>query len=127
MTRLFYNKNLKSLSKELRAHSTLGEVTLWKYLRAKQVCGMQFNRQKPIGNYIVDFYCKKACLVIEIDGYSHSFSQKRKRDMTRQRFLEKMNLTVLRFSETEVLKEIDQVLKVIESFLVKKTNPPNPL
>jgi len=63
-----YNKSLKEFSRELRNHSTLSEVLLWNKLRASQFRGYGFNRQKPLNQYIVDFYCKKLNLVIEIDG-----------------------------------------------------------
>ena len=71
MKHIPYNKNLKEFSRKLRLDSTLSEVLLWKYLRAKQT-GYTFNRQKPLLNYIVDFYCKPLSLVIEIDGDSHN-------------------------------------------------------
>ena len=63
-----YNKDLKAFSRHLRNNSTLGEVLLWMQLRAGQLKGYKFNRQKPLGNYIVDFYCKRLNLVIEVDG-----------------------------------------------------------
>jgi very-short-patch-repair endonuclease len=63
-----YNKNLKAFSRKLRNNSTLGEILLWKQLRAGSMDGYTFNRQKPLGNYIVDFYCKPLNLVIEVDG-----------------------------------------------------------
>lgn len=66
-----YNKNLKQFSRNLRNNSTLSEVLLWQQLRAGNISGYKFNRQKPLDNYIVDFYCKKLNLVIEVDGASH--------------------------------------------------------
>ena len=66
-----YSKSLKEFSRELRSHSTLSEVLLWKQLRASRFRGYSFNRQKPLSKFIVDFYCKKLNLVIEIDGDSH--------------------------------------------------------
>ncbi|MER3463990.1 MAG: hypothetical protein C4329_05815 [Chitinophagaceae bacterium] len=68
---LRYNKSLKTFSRQLRNHSILGEVLLWKQLRAGSLMGYTFNRQKPLANYIVDFYCKPLQLVIEIDGGYH--------------------------------------------------------
>ena len=68
-----YNPYLKEKAKELRNNSTLGEIVLWKKLKGKQCYGFDFHRQKPINNYIVDFYCNKLNLVIEVDGYSHNF------------------------------------------------------
>jgi len=88
------------------------------------MCGYQFMRQKPIGDYIVDFYCSKLKLVIEIDGESHDgrFSY----DMQRQSFLESTGLTVLRFNDIDVKRDISNVLMAIEGW-VKMNNPPNPL
>ena len=68
---LAYNKNLKEFSRKLRNNSTLGEILLWKQLRGGKIRGYTFNRQKPLANYIVDFYCKSLRLVIEVDGGYH--------------------------------------------------------
>ncbi|WP_421763117.1 endonuclease domain-containing protein [Ekhidna sp.] len=79
-----YNKNLKQFSRNLRNNSTLGEVLLWQELRAGSINGHKFNRQKPLNNYIVDFYCKKLNLVIEVDGSSHYHEEARLQDKARQ-------------------------------------------
>ena len=68
-----YNPKLKQLARKLRNDSTRAEIKLWKELQNKQVYGYKFTRQKPIGNYIADFFCNKLKLVIEVDGYSHNF------------------------------------------------------
>ena len=73
--------------------------------------GYKFNRQKPIGNFIVDFYCKNLNLVIEIDGDIHKFQQEY--DQNRQAELERMDLIVLRYSNDEVLNEIQKVIAEI--------------
>lgn len=67
------NTSLSVLSRNLRNNSTLAEAVLWKYLQNKQAFGYRFRRQKVIGKYIVDFYCPKLKLVIEIDGSSHDY------------------------------------------------------
>ncbi len=69
--RIYYNPKVKKLARELRNDSTLSEVLLWNQLKARKMRGYQFMRQKPIGEYIVDFFCSKLKLVIEIDGESH--------------------------------------------------------
>jgi len=69
-----YNPELKSLAKELRRNMTLSEVLLWNELRKKQMLGFDFDRQRPIYNFIVDFYCKELSLAIEIDGDTHIYS-----------------------------------------------------
>ena len=66
-----YNPKLKKLARKLRNKSTKSEVLLWNYLKGRQIKGFDFHRQKPIGNYIVDFYCSELLLAIEIDGESH--------------------------------------------------------
>ena len=71
MIKITYNPKLKALSRELRKQGVLSEVLLWAHLNGRKMKGYQFTRQKPIGNYIVDFYCSKLKLVIEIDGESH--------------------------------------------------------
>jgi very-short-patch-repair endonuclease len=82
-----YNKRNRQLSRNLRNNSTLSEVLLWNELKAGKIKGYKFNRQKPLDNYIVDFYCKKLNLVIEIDGETHI--DKEKDDLIRQDKLEK--------------------------------------
>ncbi|SHM85167.1 Very-short-patch-repair endonuclease [Cyclobacterium lianum] len=112
-----YNKKLKEFSRELRAHSTLSEVLLWQKLRASQFRGYAFNRQKPLGNYIVDFYCRKLQLVIEIDGDCHFDGESVVEDQSRQLILEKMGLCFLRFLDSDVKKSMPFVLQEIGSFI----------
>lgn len=126
MSHIPYKKNLNEFARKLRKNSTIGEILLWKRLSGRKFCGLQFNRQKPLGKYIVDFYCKSMNLVIEIDGYSHGFEEVHQKDISKQADLESMGLTVLRFSENEVRNNIDNVLRTIEAF-VQTHNPPNPL
>ena len=80
-----YNPKLKQLAQNLRKKSTLGEVLLWQRLKGKAIKGRDFHRQKPIGNYIVDFFCSDLMLAIEIDGVSHEFKpeqdEKRQKDL----------------------------------------------
>ena len=109
-----YNKHLKEYSKKLRLDSTLSEVLLWNYLRAKQL-GYTFNRQKPLLSYIVDFYCKPLNLVIEIDGDSHN--HKYDLDVKRQEELEAYGLIFLRFDDKEVKQDINNVLRTIEGWI----------
>lgn len=80
--------------------------------------GYDFHRQKPIGNYIVDFFCYKLRLVIEIDGESHK--DKYEYDQKRQKYLENLGLSVLRFDDYEVKKDIDNVLRVIRIWIEKE-------
>lgn len=124
-----YNKNLKQFSRNLRNNSTLSEVLLWQQLRAGQVRGYKFNRQKPLGNYIVDFYCKKLALVIEVDGASHLIGDAPIRDRERQDILEKMGLQFLRFDDMDIKMNMSMVIRLLEDFMDEweRSNPPSPL
>jgi len=113
-----YDTNLKEFSRRLRKNSTLGEILLWQNLRAGSVMNYTFNRQKPLNRYIVDFYCKPLNLVIEIDGYYHYEQEQMIMDKERQRVLEEMGLSFLRFSELQVRKDMDWVLKEIKNYIV---------
>ena len=112
-----YNKNLKAFSRKLRNNSTLGEILLWKQLRAGKIRGFTFNRQKPLGNYIVDFYCKPLQLVIEVDGGYHFEKEQKILDAERQKILEEMNLRFLRFHDEEIRKDMEIVLRRIEQYV----------
>jgi very-short-patch-repair endonuclease len=126
---LQYNKNLKDFSRELRSNSALSEVLLWIELRAGTIRGYKFNQQKPLGRYIVDFYCKRLNLVIEIDGDSHHSSEAILKDDLRQKALEELGLSFLRFDDLDVKKQLTFVLDTINAFIddFEQKNPPNPL
>ena len=110
-----YNPYLKEKARELRNNSTPGEIRLWKKLKGKQCYGFDFHRQKPILNYIVDFYCYRLKLIIEIDGYSHNV--KAEGDRARDEELSKLGFTVLRFSEGEIINNMDLVLNSLSRFI----------
>jgi very-short-patch-repair endonuclease len=114
---LQYNKSLKHFSRELRKNITDAEKLLWSKIRGKQFKGYQFYRQKTISNYIVDFYCPKAHLIIEVDGGQHYSSEGKEKDRQRDRILEGMGLTVLRFSDREVFENGEAVLGKIWKYL----------
>ena len=107
-----YNKSNISLAKKLRKNMTPWERKLWyEFLRTYPV---RFQRQKAIGNYIVDFYCAKAQLVIELDGSGHYQSEQEQMDIERTRDLEAMNLKVVRFSNNDIVKNFTGVCEYIE-------------
>jgi len=110
---LTYNKNLKQFSQKLRKNMTDAEQRLWARIRGKQLKGYQFYRQKPIGDYIADFYCPKAKLVIELDGGQHYTEDGRQKDKIRDKYLSDNGLKVLRFSDKDVLAQIESVLEKI--------------
>jgi very-short-patch-repair endonuclease len=117
MYHLPYNQNLKEFSRKLRNNSTLGEILLWKQLRAGTMKGYTFNRQKPLGNYIVDFYCKALQLVIEVDGGYHFEEEQIIADKERQQLLEDMGLNFLRFHDEEIRKDMDMVMRTIQQYI----------
>ena len=110
--------NIKAKAKELRLNMTKAEKVLWERLKKKQVCGMHFRRQHPYGIYIIDFYCDKENLAIEVDGDIHMFTGEYDREKTR--YLESAGLMVLRFKNEEVETEVDNVIKLIINCLGAK-------
>ncbi|HYA39886.1 MAG TPA: DUF559 domain-containing protein [Syntrophobacteraceae bacterium] len=108
-----FNKNLKPLARQLRKNMTDAELALWSRLRRKQLNGRMFCRQKNFGNYIVNFFCPSAKLVAEIDGGQHYSVEGRAYDNTRNKYLAKVGLKVLRFSDHDVFKDMDAILSVL--------------
>lgn len=106
------NKELKNLSTQLRNNATAQENKLWyEFLRTYP---FRFNRQRIIGNYIVDFYCAKAKLVVELDGSQHYEDKGIKHDEKRTEFLEGLGLLVLRFSNLEINESFYEICTVID-------------
>ena len=118
-----YNKNLKKFARELRSNQTEAETFLWLKLRKRQVKNCRFYRQRIICNYIVDFYCPDARLVIEIDGGQHYSEPGMAKDAERDCHLADLGLTVMRFSAREVYENTEGVL---ESIYARLPNPPSP-
>jgi len=110
---LFYDQKLKGYARELRKNMTNVERLLWSKIRRKQLKGYQFYRQKIIGNYIVDFYCPKKRLIIELDGGQHYGEEGKKKDKKRDAYLKSIGLNILRFSDREVFENLDGVLERI--------------
>ncbi len=125
---LKYQPKLKQISRNLRSNQTDSEQLLWSRLRRRRLEGVQFYRQRPIGRYVVDFYAPTAKLVIEVDGGQHYEPTGRQLDVMRDDYLRSVGLCVLRFSNLDVMRELNNVLEVVlqavlESALV---NPPQP-
>lgn len=110
---LSYNKSLKELSRNLRKNMTDAESLLWSKIRGKQLKGYQFYRQKIIGNYIADFYCPKSKLIVEVDGSQHYSDEGKARDHIRDNYMTGAGMTVIRFSDRDVLKRLNAVLEEI--------------
>ena len=121
-----YNKNLKQFAQQLRENMTDAEKHLWWKIRMKQVQGLIFYRQKPIGEYIVDFYCPKAKLAIEIDGSHHLVGETIEYNRIRDEYIQSLGLGVLRFTNTDVLKNMRGVLERITDEVDKKIPEVNP-
>lgn len=115
MSILFNQSIRKNLRRKLRNNLTPPEVVLWAHIKNTQLSGLRFRRQYGIGRYVVDFYCPKKRLVIEIDGSYHTRPEVREYDRIRQRFIESFNICVLRFSSGDIFDNIDGVLKRIVS------------
>lgn len=110
---LQYNKNLKGFSRRLRKGMTVTEQLLWSKLRRKQFKDLQFYRQKIIGNYIADFYCPKAKLVIELDGGQHYTIEGKKKDKKRDAYMRSIGLQVLRFCDSDVFNNMQGITEEI--------------
>jgi len=120
--KIYYNPYLKEFARYLRNNSTKSEIKLWKYLKQKQMYGYAFHRQKPIDNYIVDFFCNRLCLAIECDGYSHQILDVYKKDIKKTSRLNELGISVLRFSDTQIMDEIDNVIRAIEEYVFRYEN-----
>ncbi|TAK56967.1 endonuclease domain-containing protein [Patescibacteria group bacterium] len=118
--KLVYNQSLKPLAQNLRRSGNLSEVLLWNQIKSKKL-GVKFLRQKPVDKYIIDFYCNELNLAIEIDGVSHD--AKVESDVERQNMLESKGIRFLRFSDTEVKRNIESVVKEIKEFINNKIPP----
>ena len=122
-----YNPKLKELARQLRNDSTKTEIFLWLKLKGKQMYGYDFHRQKPIDNYILDFFCYELMLGIEVDGYSHQFLEVYNKDRIKEKRMNDFGITVLRFSDDEVLNEMENVLRAIEYYIFEYgKHTPNP-
>jgi imidazole glycerol-phosphate synthase subunit HisF len=95
---------------------TQAEIVLWEYLRTKPL-GYKFRRQHPIGVYIADFFCFKLKLLIEVDGLVHTKEEVRKNDEVRQKIIESEGIKVLRFTNDEVMKQLETVIEKIQTLL----------
>ena len=126
MPRHYSAPELKLAARKLRNNMTDAEQRLWARLRRKQLNGVQFYRQRPIGSYVVDFYAPAAQLVIEIDGSQHLESKHRSHDENRTAALALLGLRVLRFDNRQVLIKTQAVLEEILRAIVERRNLPCP-
>ncbi len=113
MTLIFNRKILNKRRSHLRKSQTAAENRIWSRVRRKQLLGYKFFRQFSIGNYIVDFYCPKKRLVIELDGSQHLDPVIQQYDIKRNKYLNDLGLKILRFWDNDVLARTDSVLEEI--------------
>ena len=108
-----FNPSLRERAKELRKAGNLSEVLLWKQFHKKKFKGYDFDRQKIIGNYIVDLYCLNCGVIIEVDGSSHD--GKEEYDNEREWYFTKLGLTVIRIQASDVLNRLDEVMQMLNN------------
>jgi very-short-patch-repair endonuclease len=111
LNQLPYNPALKQRAKELRKAGNLSEALFWSVVKNRQLNGLDFDRQRVIGNYIVDFYCHEYALVVEIDGSSHD--DKQEYDLIRDQYLEALGLKVLHVQDVDVKQNLSGVIEVV--------------
>ena len=122
-----YTPNLKELARQLRNNSTKAEIILWQKLKGKQMYGYDFHRQKPIDNYIIDFFCHELMLGIEVDGYSHQIIEVFNKDVKKEGVMNMLGIHILRFSDEQVLKDTDNVIRAIEWYIANfEEHTPDP-
>ena len=105
------------LARKLRKNLTPQERKIWNLLKNHQFHGLEFRRQHPIGDYVVDFVCRKQKLIIEIDGGQHNFEENKIYDIERSSYLNKLEFKVLRFWNNDIDGNIDGVFEIIENHL----------
>jgi len=116
-----YNPKLKEKARQLRNTSTKAEIKLWMHLKGRQLMGHDFHRQKPIDNYIVDFFCKELMLAIELDGYTHTFEEVADRDEKKEQRLRELGVRIIRFKDDDVMNNIEGVMFQIEDWVKRHT------
>ena len=109
----YNDKTLKTRRRELRVNQTETEKIIWQKLRNRQINNIKFFRLYSIGAYIVDFYCSELRLVIELDGYQHNEENSFEFDKIREKFMESLDIKTIRFSNSDVLTNLDGVMEKI--------------
>ena len=117
-----HNPALKNKARTLRKAGILHEALLWSQLKSQKLHGLDFDRQKIIGNYIVDFYCAEQSIVIEVDGSSHD--NKQQKDAIRDQYLESLGLRVIRILAKDVLQNMQGVMEFLKNHPALTGTPP---
>ncbi|RDC55759.1 DUF559 domain-containing protein [Pedobacter chinensis] len=122
-----YNSNLTAFANTNRKNMTKAEACIWKFLlSSKQMMGYSFRRQRPILNFIADFMCKDLMLIIEIDGLTHQWETVAEKDILREKILSEIGFTIIRFSDEEVLTDLENVNRSI-CFYIEEFEKSHPL
>jgi 5-methyltetrahydrofolate--homocysteine methyltransferase len=125
MPRIFTLSQYTSLRRKLRQQPTTAEAFLWFCLRNKKLLGYKFRRQHSIGRYVLDFFCARLMLGIEVDGVTHLDPTKQEYDKTRQKWIEAQGVRVVRFTDHEILADPDAVLEKLRQ-LILSSHPSSP-
>ena len=120
-----YEAYLKNIARELRKNATVAEKLLWQEIRRKRL-GVEFHRQVPIDQFIVDFYCHELMLAIEIDGITHNSEEALKKDRARQARIESFGVSFLRFFDRDVRENLQGVVARTSNW-IEEEHPPHPL
>ena len=117
----YYKASLKTFdkAKELRKDSTPAEKHLWKILRNRNILGFKFRRQHPIYHFIADFYCNEAKLIVEANGGIHELEDNKQYDAEREEAITSLGITVLRFTNEQILTNDQEVVRLLENYLSK--------
>jgi len=117
--------SMKSRRKALRNNMPKAEIILWSKLKGNQLKDYKFRRQHSIGKFVVDFFCPKLKLVIEVDGNSHFLDKKSEQDYERQKYIESQGIRFLRFTNTDIYQNMNDVLTTVEKYIEKYENHPS--
>ena len=117
-------KQHRGRAKDLRQRMTRAETLLWRYIKAHRIEGLGFRRQVPLGNFVADFVCHSARVIIELDGESHDFESRRNADVKRDAWLESQGYVVLRFTNEQVLGELEGVVHIIRDTACARRGAP---
>ena len=117
-----YNPVLRKYARELRKNSTVAEILLWREIKGRKL-GVQFHRQVPINNFIVDFYCHEFMLAIEVDGSSHDTKSQQKKDALKEYQLSRYGITMFRIDDRDIKRNLDSVIRFIEFEIQKIVSP----
>ena len=119
---IYNNKTLRDRRRELRNNQTEVEKLLWTHISKNKINGLRFLRQYGIGPYILDFYCPKIRLAVELDGSPHREKQNKLYDADRERYLENLDIKIIRFWNDDVLKNLSNVLDKLQNKIVQLNN-----